>query len=251
MKRDTLLTLLKEFIPSFHREWSGFGGTCDENDKYGFLYKDEYIYYRKPDGTTVSKSLPFFIPDGFLTEKTVVNKNDILDRLISVPPRKKDGKIVIGMTITSFAGYGLYEHTYGTLNIPAPRWAKIVNPTTIVSGSLRDYSDSRDFDPRIGSPWKTELCRIITKEDINSRANWDGWDAGDANQRFVSISEMFLTACWVSLARVGSPFILRGTESYVCDSNKDLLSVNEKGEVLLYDFFFRNIPPSKYQMFKD
>lgn len=250
MERDPFLSLLKEFIPSLRRKWSGYGGTCDEKDKYGFLYKDDPIYYRKPDGKLVCKSLPFFIPDDFLTGKTIVNKNDPLDQLISVPPRKKDGKIVVGMTVTSFAGYGIYEHTYGALNIPAPKWAKIDRPTVIVAGSLREYCDSQDFDPRVGGIWKTELCRIITEEDINSRANWDGWKTGDANPRFVSISEMFLTACWVSLVRIGNPFVLRGTESYYYNSDKDLLSVDKEGKVLLYDFFFDNIPPSKHEMFR-
>lgn len=248
MNRKEVLEQLEKIIPSFQRKWNGYGGTGNENDKYGFLYKDEPIGTRKRGGSYVYAELPFFIPKGFLEGIIVENCNDSTDKLISSPPRKKDERITISMHITSFAGYSCAEHTYGTLNIPGPRWARMNNPTSVVSGYMGDYASDANFDPRVQN-WNIELCRIITEKDINSRANWDGWEVGSANQRFVSISEMFLTACYVALARVGSPFLLKGEESYVLDESKNLLSVDENGEVTFYDFFYNNITPGKHCLF--
>lgn len=248
MNRKKVLEQLEKVIPSFQRKWNGDGGSCDKNDKYGFLYRDEFISVKKKDGRYACAELPFFIPEGFLEGITVENCSDNTDKLISIPPRKKDGRITIGMHVVSFAGYSYAEHTYGTLNVPGPRWTKINNPTSIVGGYMGDYTSDANFDPRIRD-WNIELCRIITEEDINSRANWDGWEVGSANPRFTSISEMFLTACYVALARIGSPFLLKGEEAYVYSDSKNLLSVDENGEVTFYDFFFNNVTPKKHCLF--
>ena len=248
MDKKTVLVQLEKVIPSFQRKWTGFGGTCDENNKYGFLYKDEFCYNKEKDGSVLTKELPFFIPKGFL-EGIVVEKDDKSDKLISLPPIKQEGKLVIGMQVTSFQGYGLYEHTYGTLQIPGPRWSK-VGTNSIICGYLGDYTSDPNFDPRIQSIWNVELCRIITEEDINSRADWHGWKPGDANQRFVSISEMFLTACYITLARIETPFILKGDERYYSDREKWLISTDDNDEVTFYDFFYDNITSDNYSLFK-
>lgn len=245
MQREEVLRKLEELIPSFQRKWNGYGGNLND-EKYGFLYHDEYLYNRLPNGKTISGSLPFKIPKGFL-EGIVIENADKTEKLVSAESRKKDGKIQIGMHITSFAGYSAYEHTYGTLRIPGPHW---VTPGTNMrsAGYMGTFTLDPNFDPRV-QDWEVELCRIITEDDINSRADWDGWEAGNANQRFVSISEMFLTACWVCLARIEAPFILKGEESYIEDDSKNLISVDENDNVTFHEFFWNNVSPAAWKKF--
>lgn len=248
MKRAEVLGRLTDIIPSFKRKWSGVGGTHDDRIFGGFTYSDPFFSYELSDGRYIAENLPFTIPENYLVGRKV-RSNRGGDTLISVSPQKRDDRVVVGMSVTSFAGYSFAEHTYGSLIVPSPNWSIEGNPTCIVGGSLKKYQDDPNFSSCIGPNWEIELCRIITEEDINGRANWDDWNAGDANPRFVSRSEMYLTACWVALARLGMPFLLQGQECYYVSSDKTLLSVDASDDVTLYDFFFDNIPFDKHKTF--
>ena len=248
MKRDKGLKLLQTIIPSFTRKWNEYGGNMDDS-KYGFLYRDETYSEERIRGdwkSRITKELPFEIPADFLEGITV--QNDSGEVYTSQMPayKKAKGYRDIHMRIHTFPPP--YEHTYGTLLISAPRWTSETG--TVHGGYLGEkvYQDP-NYDPRVTGCWNVEVYRIITEDDINSRADWHGWNAGDANPRFTSYSEMIQTACWLCLARIQGPFLLSASE-YTSD-NMELIRVDKDDNVEFYPFFFKNIQPEFESLFNE
>lgn len=247
MKRDRTLEILQAIIPSFKRKWTEYGGNIDD-PKYGFLYHDESYSEERIRGdwkSRITKELPFVIPANFL-EGIVVETEDNIFTSQMTAYKKAKGYREIKMRITEFPPP--YEHTYGTLLIDAPSWVDDKNYAHAGYLGEKVYQHP-NYDPRVRSRWEVEVYRIITEEDINSRADWHGWNAGDANPRFTSYSEMIQTACWLCLARIQGPLMLSASEW--SSDNKELIKVGEDDNVEFYPYFFKNIQPQFEPLFHE
>lgn len=245
MKREQVIQHLQKLIPSFQRKWNVYGGNLDDK-KYGFLYRDETYSQERIKGdweSRITRKLPFEIPERFL-EGITIRDEDTGDVLVSelTGCSKKGECRKVYLNITTFGAP--YEHSYGSLEIGGPHWTK---ETGYVFGYLGNYYKDPGYDPRVQGDWNVDVCRIITKDDINSGADWYGWSAGDASPRFVSYSELVLTACWLVLMRVQGPVFLT-TSRYSSDCG-EVLEVDKKGNVKFYPSFYRNLVPGQEKIF--
>jgi hypothetical protein len=85
--------------------------------------------------------------------------------------------------------------------------------------------------PQAKSHYEVKLYKIIAPDDLSQKVDdWDGYDPGCATQRFENLAELYCTAAYVSLLRVGGPYYLYVGESYVVPDETDYLLVVDEND---------------------
>lgn len=222
MRREEALNILRGCIPSFNRKYRHWGKIADKEVDMSWMYLDEY-FYKNNDYSNIY-TLPEVVPYDFLvgTEGEFYGKKYFVVQNWNTDTRPQRH---ISLDITDFGLYG-NTHKYGDLCISGLGWREEGKTKGIMS-TTRD-----DIDPRIRGMWKMELRKILSPEDLGENADWEGFEAGEATQRFSNLNELLCTAAYVSLFRFQGPLSLNiGAFYIVPDEEEYLLQVDENDNV--------------------
>ena len=226
MKRKTALKKLQACIPSFNFEYKRWGEKVVDKDKdHSWLYRDEC--YRRPDADWKEEppTLPEVIPPDFLIgEEAVIGDEKYVVR------RDPDDTIrKVCLEVTDFAAYG-NTHKYGKLKIRGVHWGRVNDD------GLYSWTSSRQLgnvDPRVTGLWDVDLYWIIRDSSYFGEGEI-GYEVNEATARFVSRDELYITAAYVAILRVGGPMLLHDGYSAAAFPEKYwLVKIDENDNVTL------------------
>jgi len=220
MTRQEAMDRLRSLIPSFNREYFRWGKPVDKNEDDSWLYRDEHEW----DDNNNLITYPKVIPGDYMVGISATLDGE---ELVTVNRDAHFGRRV-ALDIVDYENFG-NKHKYGTLRICGVMWKKVSTGSYIMSSSLSKV------EPHAKTNWEVNLYKIIAPEDLSQKENYGEWSAynpNEATQRFDDFSELYCTAAYVSLLRVGGPFYLYVGETYVVPQDDDyLLIVDENDDV--------------------
>lgn len=227
MTREEALKRLKGYIPSFNRKYIHWEKLVDKEQDMSWLFLDEFYRADWNDWNSKPVKLPTVIPydfligiEGELNHKTYHSIHNWDSE--NYPHRH------IALDITDFGNFG-NTHKYGTMSASGIAWREDGTKTFTHSSELQRK------DPLARAIWKMDLRKILSKEDLGEKGcDWEGFDAGEATQRFSNMDELLCTAAYVALFRFQGPLYLNiGAFFVVPEDNDYLLRVDENDNVII------------------
>lgn len=222
MTRDEAIKIIEPFIPSLQRNYLRWGEETDKSKDRSWLYRDEW--YGRPSAAwndpDRERSMPEVIPENFLESLAVEidGKKYVVKR--SYPERNYRR---VYLQITDFAYYG-NTHKYGKLQIDGVCWSYEDGGGHISQRKLDDT------EPRVRNIWDVNLFRIVGEGEMSASE----CPIGESTARFVSLEELVATAAYVTLLRIGGPFVLDNASSYATVRRKEdiLVTADADGNVM-------------------
>ena len=203
---------LRSLIPSFERDFIEFGEKIDKTEDKAWLYRDKLAWDKNHNPVLY----PELIPADYMTG---IEVNIDGQEYVSVSRTMEEGVKNVSLSVVDYGLFG-NTHKYGTLHIPGVTWK---NKET---GCYRMSNVMDEMEPHARTSYEIDLYKIIAPEDFSQTlGDWDGYEPNEATQRFESLPELYCTAAYVSLLRVGGPFYVYIGESYVIPKKSDYLLV--------------------------
>ena len=208
MKRPEALQYLRQFIPSFEREYA----DSDILGPMGWIAIDQ-------------NRIPDVIPADFL-KGISVERNGRVFTVMTRDDFKRTFErtdLPAGRHCTiQYFNYCGNPHLYGTLRIAGFELVHVDKEEDRVL-TLGSYGNEKEPELKgMDFIYKTEVGRILPREEVDARpGDWSGYDAGCRTSRFLDVKELLATAAYVALMRVEGPLFLTVGDSYY--QEKDLL----------------------------
>ena len=217
MTRQEAMNRLRSLIPSFERDYIPFGEPADKSEDMEWLYRDDYIWDKDNHRIT----LPELIPADYMVG---IEVNIDRGEYVSIPRSNTEKGRKVALSVMDFGMLG-NTHKYGTLSIPGVQWKSKTDGHYILSSQIDKMV------PQAKTHYEVKLYKIIAPDDLSQKVDdWDGYDPGCATQRFENLAELYCTAAYVSLLRVGGPYYLYVGESYVIPDETDYLLVVDEND---------------------